>query len=76
MKTVDIDMATPRPPRFDAAEIYGIVPQDVRAPYDVHEVIARLVDASELHEFKPLYGSHAGVRVRAHLGHSGCDPGK
>jgi 3-methylcrotonyl-CoA carboxylase beta subunit len=57
VKTVDIDIAAPRPPRFDAAEIYGIVPQDVRAPYDVHEVIARLVDASELHEFKPLYGA-------------------
>ncbi len=56
-KTVDIDVAAPRPPRFDPAEIYGIVPQDVRAPYDVHEVIARLVDASELHEFKPLYGT-------------------
>jgi 3-methylcrotonyl-CoA carboxylase beta subunit len=57
VKAVDIDIATPRPPRFDAAEIYGIVPRDVRAPYDVHEVIARLVDASELHAFKPLYGS-------------------
>jgi 3-methylcrotonyl-CoA carboxylase beta subunit len=57
MKAVDIDIAAPRPPRFDAAELYGIVPQDLRAPYDVHEVIARLVDASELHEFKALYGS-------------------
>ena len=57
VKSVDIDIAAPRPPRFDAAEIYGIVPQDVRAPYDVHEVIARLVDSSELHAFKPLYGS-------------------
>jgi 3-methylcrotonyl-CoA carboxylase beta subunit len=57
VKTVDIDIAAPRPPRFDPAEIYGIVPQDVRAPYDVREVIARLVDASELHAFKPLYGT-------------------
>jgi 3-methylcrotonyl-CoA carboxylase beta subunit len=57
VKSVDIDIAAPRPPRFDAAELYGIVPQDVRAPYDVHEVIARLVDGSELHAFKPLYGS-------------------
>jgi 3-methylcrotonyl-CoA carboxylase beta subunit len=57
VKTIDIDIATPLPPRFDAAEIYGIVPQDVRAPYDVREVIARLVDASELHAFKPLYGT-------------------
>ena len=37
--------------------MYGIIPEDVRAPYDVHEVIARIVDASEFHEFKPLYGS-------------------
>jgi 3-methylcrotonyl-CoA carboxylase beta subunit len=48
---------TPRPPKYDAEELYGIIPQDVRAPYDVHEVIARLVDASEFHEFKALYGS-------------------
>jgi 3-methylcrotonyl-CoA carboxylase beta subunit len=47
----------PRPPRFDSDELYGIIPEDVRAPYDVHEVIARIVDASEFHEFKPLYGS-------------------
>ena len=47
----------PRPPRHDPAELYGIVPEDVRAPYDVHEVIARIVDGSEFHAFKPLYGS-------------------
>ena len=49
--------AEPRPPLFDADELYGIIPEDVRAPYDVHEIIARIVDGSELHEFKPLYGS-------------------
>jgi 3-methylcrotonyl-CoA carboxylase beta subunit len=47
----------PRPPAYDAEELYGIIPEDVRAPYDVHEIIARIVDASEFHEFKPLYGS-------------------
>ena len=47
----------PRPPKYDADELYGIVPSDVRAPYDVHEVIARLVDGSEFHEFKALYGT-------------------
>jgi 3-methylcrotonyl-CoA carboxylase beta subunit len=57
VKSVDIDIAEPRPPRYDPQELYGIVPQDVRAPYDVHEVIARIVDGSELHEFKPLYGT-------------------
>ncbi len=57
VKRVDIDVAAPVPPRFDPAELYGIIPADVRAPYDVREVIARIVDASALHEFKPLYGS-------------------
>jgi 3-methylcrotonyl-CoA carboxylase beta subunit len=47
----------PRAPKYDAEELYAIVPDDVRAPYDVHEVIARLVDGSEFHEFKALYGS-------------------
>ena len=53
----DVNIKEPRPPKFDTEELYGIVPQDVRAPYDVHEVIARLVDASEFHEFKALYGT-------------------
>ncbi len=53
----DVTLANPRPPKFDPTELYGIVPRDVRAPYDVREVIARIVDGSELHEFKPLYGS-------------------
>jgi 3-methylcrotonyl-CoA carboxylase beta subunit len=52
-----VPVLTPRPPKYDAEELYGIIPQDVRAPYDVHEVIARLVDGSEFHEFKALYGS-------------------
>ncbi|WP_293882349.1 carboxyl transferase domain-containing protein [Sphingomonas sp.] len=51
-----IDIIDPRPPKFDAEELYGVVPADVRTPYDVHEVIARLVDGSEFHEFKALYG--------------------
>ncbi|OYW49986.1 MAG: methylcrotonoyl-CoA carboxylase [Novosphingobium sp. 28-62-57] len=46
-----------RPPLYPAEDLYSIVPEDVRAPYDVHEVIARIVDGSEFHEFKALYGS-------------------
>jgi len=53
----DVNLKEPRPPKFDAEDLYGIVPSDVRAPYDVHEVIARLVDGSEFHEFKALYGT-------------------
>jgi len=52
-----LDLKEPRAPKFDAEELYSIVPEDVRAPYDVHEVIARIVDGSEFHEFKALYGS-------------------
>ena len=53
----EVNLREPRPPKFAAEELYGIIPQDVRAPYDVHEIIARLVDGSEFQEFKALYGS-------------------
>ncbi len=52
-----LELKEPRPPLFEAEELYGIISQDVRAHYDVHEVLARIVDGSEFHEFKPLYGS-------------------
>ena len=52
-----LDIRDPRPPKFDAEDLYSIIPDDVRAPYDVHEVIARIVDGSEFHEFKRDYGS-------------------
>jgi 3-methylcrotonyl-CoA carboxylase beta subunit len=45
------------PPAEDPADLYGIVPRDPRRPYDVREVIARLVDGSRFHEFKPRYGT-------------------
>jgi 3-methylcrotonyl-CoA carboxylase beta subunit len=57
VKEVGIDLADPVPPKLDAEGLYGIVPDDVRTPYDVHEVIARIVDGSEFHEFKALYGT-------------------
>jgi 3-methylcrotonyl-CoA carboxylase beta subunit len=46
----------PAEPRFPADELYGVVPQETRFPYDVHEIIARLVDGSEFQEFKADYG--------------------
>jgi 3-methylcrotonyl-CoA carboxylase beta subunit len=46
-----------REPKYDPEEIYGVVPASLRKPYDVREVIARIVDASELEEFKQLYGT-------------------
>ena len=45
------------PPAVDPAQLYGVVPADVRKPYDAREVIARVVDGSRFHEFKELYGS-------------------
>ncbi len=45
------------PPAEDPQDLYGILPRDPRRPYDVREVIARLVDGSWFHEFKPLYGT-------------------
>ncbi|MDB5685075.1 MAG: acetyl-CoA carboxylase subunit beta, partial [Sphingomonas bacterium] len=53
----DVAVIAPRAPVHDPAELYGIIPSDVRAPYDVREVIGRIVDGSEMHEFKPLYGT-------------------
>ena len=52
----DLELRPPREPLYPAEEIYGIVPADPRTPYDVREVIARIVDGSELDEFKALYG--------------------
>jgi len=51
-----MDVLAPEEPRYDPSEIYGIISADVRKPYDVREVIARLVDGSRLHEFKRYYG--------------------
>lgn len=48
---------TPEEPLYDADEIHDIIPTDVRQPYDVREIIARIVDSSRLDEFKPLYGT-------------------
>src|SRR5215467_854171 len=56
-KTVDIALRAPREPACDPRELDGVVPTDLRKQYDVREVIARLVDASELDEFKQLYGT-------------------
>ncbi len=56
-KRIDIELQPPRPPALDPNDLYEIIPRDVRAPYDVREVIKRIVDDSALHEFKSLYGT-------------------
>ncbi len=55
-KTVPLQLAAPREPLYAAEEIYGIVPRDSRIPFDIREIIARLVDGSEFQEFKARYG--------------------
>ncbi len=52
-----LDLRSPEAPLYDPAEIAGIVPQDARQPYDIREVIARIVDGSRFHEFKARYGT-------------------
>jgi acetyl-CoA carboxylase carboxyltransferase component len=52
-----IDRIAPEEPLYDPKEIYGILSKDPRKPFDVHEIIARLVDGSRFHEFKALYGT-------------------
>jgi 3-methylcrotonyl-CoA carboxylase beta subunit len=56
-KVVDIPLKAPHEPAYDPKELDGIVPVDLKKQYDVREVIARLVDASEFDEFKQLYGN-------------------
>jgi len=46
----------PRPPKYDPYEIYGIIPKDITRPYDMYEVLARIVDDSEIDEYKAGYG--------------------
>src|SRR5690606_13488475 len=72
VKQPNLAMRAPREPLYDPAELYGVVPADLRKPYDVREVIARLVDGSEFDEFKQLYGATL-VTGFAHL--YGCPVG-
>jgi acetyl-CoA carboxylase carboxyltransferase component len=55
-KKFELDMAEPEDPYYDPEEMYGVVPRDIRKPYDIREVIARIVDGSKFQEFKELYG--------------------
>ena len=57
VKPIALDVKESVEPLFDSREIYGIIPKDTRQPYDVKEIIARIVDGSNFDEFKALYGS-------------------
>ena len=56
-KQGELARATPRPPRHDPAELYGVIPTDSKTPFDVREIIVRLVDDGEFDPFKQNYGS-------------------
>ena len=55
-KTVAVEVSAPQAPLYDAHDIYGLIPEDLRHPFEMREVIARIVDASVFDEFKHLYG--------------------
>ena len=56
-KQIDSRLQKPTPPLYDPRELYGVIPTDTRKPYDVREVISRIVDGSQLQEFKARFGS-------------------
>lgn len=56
VKNVPFRLAQSEEPAYSVEDIYGVIPADTRKPFDVREIIARIVDGSRLHEFKPLYG--------------------
>jgi len=57
VRTAHIPCSEPEPPHYDPQELYGVVSHDPKIPFDIREVIARLVDGSRMHEFKPRYGT-------------------
>jgi len=56
-KVLSVETRAPQPPLHPPEELYGVVPGDIREPYDVREIIARIVDGSDFDEFKRLYGT-------------------
>ncbi|MBU2982062.1 methylcrotonoyl-CoA carboxylase [Lentibacter algarum] len=71
-KPLTVDWRNSEEPAYDPDEIFGVVPADLRTPYDIREVIARLVDGSRFDEFKPRYGETL-VTGFAHV--KGCPVG-
>ncbi|MGB8715925.1 MAG: carboxyl transferase domain-containing protein [Rhodanobacteraceae bacterium] len=55
-KNMPLAVREPVAPRYPAEQMYGVIPEDTRRPFDIREVIARIVDGSEFHEFKARYG--------------------
>ncbi|WP_371377504.1 carboxyl transferase domain-containing protein [Thalassotalea aquiviva] len=57
IKPISVKISAVQPPLYDPKEIYGVIPKDPKQPFDIREVIARIVDASQFDEFKALYGT-------------------
>ncbi|WP_226621181.1 carboxyl transferase domain-containing protein [Alloyangia pacifica] len=72
VKPAGVEWQSPEAPAYDPEEILGVVPADLRTPYDIREVIARMVDGSRFDEFKPRYGETL-VTGFAHV--EGCPVG-
>ncbi len=64
-----LDIADPEPPAYPAEDLLGIINEDTRIPFEAREIIARLVDASAFHEFKPEWGSSIVVGFARIWGH-------
>jgi len=56
-KSIELSLKEPVDPLYPAEDLYGVIPSDTKKPYDVREVISRIVDGSVFNEFKPLYGT-------------------
>jgi len=52
----EVERQIPEAPHYDPAELYGVIPRDIKQQFDIREVIARLVDGSRFHEYQPAYG--------------------
>lgn len=63
-------LTEPEEPGYDPEELYGVIPEDPRQSYDVREVISRVVDGSQMHEFKPLYGETLVCGYARIMGHT------
>ena len=75
-KDAPLEIREAADPAYSADQLYGIVSRSFRNPYDVREVIARIVDKSEFQEFKKLYGPYPGLRVRTYIRISARHPGE
>ena len=70
-KSLPVAIQDPQEPRYSANDLYGIIPQDTRRPFDIREIIARIVDASEFQEFKARYGKTLVCGFSHHIRLSG-----